>query len=92
MDIMIKITGYKLVEYSDFQKKLHFAYIDSKKSLVDLSVCVSVRSQATVNNCFNITAQIVSDNVLTKLMECLGMDGFVLWVGGNRKYYIKSTK
>lgn len=87
---MVKITGYKLVNYSDFQKKLHLAYIDSGKSLVELSVCAGVRSQATIQNCFNTDTQVVSDTVLTKLMECLGMDGFVLWVGGSRKYYIKS--
>jgi hypothetical protein len=90
MKIMVKITGYKLVNYSDFQKKLHISYVDSKKSLVDLSSCVGVRSQATVNNCFNTTAQMVSDNVLTKLMDCLGMDGFILWHKGLRTYYIKS--
>lgn len=87
---MIEITGYKIVNYSDFQRKIHKLYIESSRSLVELSVCAGVRSQATIQNCFNTDTQVVSDTVLTKLMECLGMDGFVLWVGGSRKYYIKS--
>jgi hypothetical protein len=86
----MNLSEYKNTTYREFQKVLHKYSADCNKTEVRIASDIGVKSVLSVRNCFDGRGQIVSDSVLTKLMECLGMDGFVLWVNGCRKYYVKN--
>lgn len=87
---MIDITGYKQVNYTDFQKALHLKYTDSEKTPVEVAAGIKVKSPATIKNAFKTDMQIVSDEVLTAVMKSVGLSGFVIWVFGKKYYYIKN--
>jgi hypothetical protein len=84
--------GYENKTYKQFQKVLWQLSVDSGKGEAKLSLEMGGVSIQSVRNCFDNSTQRVSDAILTKLMDCLGMEGFVLWVGGVRKYYIRNSK
>lgn len=90
--MIMKITGYKTVSYSELQGALHKVYADYKqtKTEVELAMSINVKSLQTVRNAFQTNIQIVSDAVLTNVMTGLGFNGFVVWKDGERLYYIKS--
>jgi len=79
---MIQVNDYRQVSFSAFQKEMdtHFDKCE---------LAVGVKSTATVRNAFRKDAQVVSDEVLTKIMETIKLDGFVLWNNGKRYYYVR---
>lgn len=85
---MITITGYKEVDYSSFQTALHKAFIDSGKKEILIAAEIDVKTPATVNNAFDTENQIVSDKVLTGVMQSIRLNGFVVWQNKERKYFI----
>ncbi len=87
---MIEITGYKKVSYSDFKSELNTAYNGCKKPKIQIAANINVKSPATVANTLESERQIVSDEVLTKVMKSVGLSGFVIWVFGKKYYYIKN--
>jgi hypothetical protein len=86
---MIQVNNYKQVSFSAFQKEMtnHFDKCELKD--IEIALAVGVKSTATVRNAFRIDAQVVSDEVLTKIMETIKLDGFVLWNKGKRFYYVR---
>ena len=84
---MIQINNYKQVTYSAFQKALDIHFDKCELKEIEIALKVGVKTTATVKNAFRKDIQIVSDEVLTKIMETIKLDGFVLWVNGKRYYY-----
>lgn len=90
----MKITGYKTVSYNELQGQLQSVYADYRenKSEIELAVAINVKSPQTVRNAFQEEMQMVSDDILTKVMGCIGFTGFVMWKDGQRLYYVKNGK
>lgn len=86
---MVEIKGYKTIDYITFQTTLQRTKVDKEISNPQLAVCAGLKDTATVKKCFTTKKQVVKDTVITKIMECLAINGFILWVNGNRYYYIK---
>lgn len=86
---MIEIKGYLNVSYTDFQKEMdsHFYRCNLKELQIALSV--GLKSIATVKNAFRKDNQIVSDEVMTNIMQLIDLNGFIFWQKGKRFYYIK---
>lgn len=87
---MVLITGYKKVNYSEFQTALHRSFADCGKAWVDIASEVHVKTPITVKNAFKTDKQIVSDEVLTSIMNSVGLEGGIWWNKTERNYYIKS--
>lgn len=84
--------GYKQVSYNELQSELRSTYEISGKSYVDLAYELEVKSISTAQNSFAFDTQVVSDQILTKVFDCLGFNAFVVWMKGERNYYIKNGK
>lgn len=84
----MKIDGYKKVSYKELQTVLQKRYSEAKIPDVNLAVELGVKSIATVKNTLNMDAQVVSDEVLTKMFKSLTMQAFTLWLNGERNYYL----
>lgn len=86
----MEVLGYRKVTYTQLQKELQKSRAD-KPDLheINLAANINVKSVGTIRNCFVEDAQVVSDEVLTKLFKELELDGIVLWSNGERNYLIK---
>jgi len=89
---MIQINNYKEVKYSIFQKAMDLELASSEIQEIEIAVKVGVKATATIKNAFRKDTQVVSDEVMTKIMEVIGLDGFILWANGKRFYYIKNVQ
>lgn len=87
---MIKIKGYKSVEYEAFVGVLYDAFKRSGKKYVVFAYEMGVSSTQTSANTFS-PKQKLSDEKLTKAMDILGVDGFVLTKSTVKYYYLKTT-
>jgi len=84
------VKGYKKVLYDELIERLADKRNKSNKTHSMIAVCMGLKDTQTIGNCFAKEAQKVKDSVLTKLMLCLDFDGFVMWVNGERFYYINN--
>ncbi len=84
------IKGYKPVPYSDFAKGLKDAFDSSGKNYPELAVAAEVNSTQTIKNAFQTEDQIVSDQLMTKILDSLNMNGFILYLKGEKYYFVKS--
>lgn len=87
---MIEIKGYKNLNYKDFQTKLHQSFSECGKSTMQVAADIKVKSPTTAQNAFGTEKQLVSDEVMTNVMEAVGLSGFILWAFGTRQYYVKT--
>lgn len=88
----MNIDGYNKVTYKGLQSQLQKKYAEYRtdKGEMDLALAIKVQSPQTVRNAFNNNMQVVSDAILTNIMDTIGFDGFTAWVGGRRYYYVKN--
>lgn len=84
------VKGYRQVSYSQLQPELVEFYKASKKSYVELAYELDVRSVSTAQNAIVSDDQMVSDEILTKVFNLIGLNAFVVWLNGERKYYLKN--
>lgn len=89
---MMKITGYKEIVYEDLVGVLSKHQSEIGKSDIQVAAEIDVKTPATVKNAFNKDKQIVSDKVLTDIMACVELDGFVLCREGEKYYYVSNKK
>lgn len=82
--------GYKRIELSELQEELHRAYKESGKSYVGLAYELKLKSVTSIQNLLTTDPQVVSDEMLTKFINLLGLNAFVTWKNGERNYYIKN--
>lgn len=89
LHLMIEINSYLNVSYNAFQKEMDSYFEKSQLKELEIALSVGLKSIATVKNSFRKDSQIVSDEVMSKIMKLIGIDGFILWMCGIRYYYIK---
>lgn len=65
-------------------------FSNSGKTEIELALKLGLKSTATIKNAFRKDAQIVSDEVMSGIMELIDLRGFVLWFNKERYYYIKT--
>jgi len=81
---------YKQISLPELQTELKNGYRNSGKTYFELAVDMGIRSTTTIQNLLTSEKQIVSDEMLTKFINLLGLNAFVKWQDGERKYYIKN--
>jgi len=86
----LTVKGYRQAGYGEIQLRLFDKFKESKKSYVELAYELDVRSVSTAQNILTSDTQIVSDELLSKVINLLGINAFVIWVNGERNYYIKN--
>jgi hypothetical protein len=86
---MIQVNDYRQVNFISFQKEMDAHFDKCELKDIEIALAVGVKSTATVRNAFRKDAQVVSDEVLTNIMQTIKLDGFVLWNKGKRFYYIR---
>lgn len=84
------IKGYTPVSYKALQKDLNKKFSESNKSLIELAADVKVNTTTTMYAALNQDKQSVSDKVLTNVFQSLSFDAFIMWVNGEKYYFIKS--
>lgn len=84
------IKGYKPIEYGALKDKLNEAYNSSGKSYPELAVAADVTSTQTIKFVFESSEQKVSDKVLTSVSNALNISAFVMWLNGEKHYFVKS--
>lgn len=84
------IKGYKQLNYSDLKSELSKQMEASGKTLPEMAVDVDVSSTSTIRLVFDSLDQKVSDKVLTSVCQSLNFNAFVIWMNGERFYFIKS--
>lgn len=84
------IDGYKEVTYFELINQLKEYRRYNKKSNAQLAVELGFRASQTVVNALNYNDQVVKDVTLTKIMECVGLDGIIVYKNGEKHYYINN--
>ena len=87
---MIHIQGYTQLDYKKFQNEMEARFANSQTKELELALKLGLKSTATIKNAFRKDSQVVSDEVLTGIMNLIDVVGFILWVNGKRFYYIKN--
>lgn len=88
---MITIKGYSEISYTAFNAGLKKIYKASAKNIVTIAYELEVKSQTTINNAFNIKEQIVSDQLLSKIVNHLSYPVILVYTEGEKKYYIMDS-
>lgn len=83
------MNDYTEVKYPAFQKAMDEKFTALNVKEIEIAMKVGLKSVATVKNAFRKDVQVVSDEVMSRVMDIIGLDGFVVWRSGKRFYYIK---
>lgn len=84
------VKGYRQVPYNELQSELNETFHATNKTYVELAYELEVRSVSTAQNAIVSDNQMVSDEILTKVFNIIGLNAFVVWMNGERKYYLKN--
>lgn len=84
------IKGYKPIQYTELKNRLNEAYLSSGKTYPDLAVAAEVTSTQTIKFVFESSEQKVSDKVLTSVSNALNVFAFIMWINGEKHYYVKT--
>lgn len=84
------IKGYEPITYKGLKKELNTVLKTSDKTHPDLAVAAGVNSTQTIKFVFESDEQKVSDKVLTSVMNALEISAFIMWMNGDKHYFIKS--
>ena len=85
---MIKISGYKQVEYKEFINSLRCHFEAQDKTVIELANEIESSPQTVRNALFGYQQQL-SDKKLTDVLKSVKMDGIILWVNGKKYFYGK---
>lgn len=85
------LSNYKLVDYKEIQKELAKKRDACNIHELNIAANINVKAVSTVRSAFNEEEQLASDEVLTKVFKELGLNAFVGWVNGERRYFISTT-
>ena len=84
---MITVEGYKQVDYTLLNNKIREAWKVSGKQQKDIAKEIGMNT-TTFHNTFTKRA---SDEVVTEVLNAVGLDGFIVLVKGERYYYLKQN-
>lgn len=87
---MIQINGFDNVSYQKLQIEMEARFKSSGKTELELALKLGLKSTATIKNAFKRDNQVVSDEVLSGVLENIGLHGFIVWMNGERYYYTKT--
>lgn len=87
----MEIKGFKPVSYEELQTALEKRNDDKKIPDVNMAVNIGVKNVGTIRNAFSTKEQLVSDKVLTNIFKELEIQAAIVWINGERNYYL-STK
>lgn len=85
-------NNYKEVSYKELQKTVWQAwtgYKDNGGDEVKLATSLKLKTTHSARNAFNDKKQKVSDELLSGVIDCLGMDALIVYHKRKRLYYIK---
>jgi len=85
------IKGYREVSYFELISLLKEYRVHNKKSNSQIAVDLGFRASQTIVNALNYTEQKAKDLTLTKVMKYLEFDGFILFKGAKKYYYINNN-
>lgn len=89
----MNFPDYQEVTYKQLQSQISESWADyliKNGNEVKLANSLKVKTTQSVRNAFAPIKQVVSDDLLSGVMECLGMDAFVVWSKRKRRYYVKN--
>lgn len=86
---MIDFSRHTELNYSQFQKLMDLQFEKCGLTEIEIALKVGLKSTATIRNAFRKDTQIVSDEVMTKVMHEIGLNGFIVWDNGKRCYFAK---
>jgi len=86
------IKGYKSQPYPDVQKELLRKFDLSGKGLPELAMGAEVESTQTIKFALESVEQKVSDRVLTSVANSLEFNMFIVWINGEKHYFVKEVK
>lgn len=86
---MITIKNYKQVKYSEIIDLLKEAKNMSGKNDFEIALELKIKSQTTIRNLTCEYAQKVSDEKLSSFMSLLGLSAAIVYVNGERMYFVK---
>jgi hypothetical protein len=87
---MIQIQGFTNTTYQKFVMEMEARFTSSQTTEIELAQKLGLKSTQTIRNVFRKDTQIVSDEVMSGIMEFLDLYGFIVWMNGDRYYYIKN--
>lgn len=90
METETLVKGYRQIGLQELQNELKEGYKNSGKTYIELAYEMEIKSITTIQNLLTSENQIFSDEMLTKFIKHLGLNAFVKWQDGERKYYIKN--
>ena len=83
---MVLIKGYKEVDFEEFMDTMNF--YRSERSFAEMAVHIRKTSD-TAKNAFRTDKQVVTDSILTKVAEFIGIECFIVNYNGDKYFYIK---
>ena len=86
---MKEIPGYKCLNYQKFQIEMEDRRRGAQIADIELAMKLGLKTTATIRNAFRKDTQVVSDEVMSGLMDLIDLTGFILWINGKRYYYLK---
>jgi len=86
----MKLEGFKKVDYNTLQSEIKKVYDSDQVPEIQIAAQINVKSVQTVKNAFQPDKQVVSDEILTNILNALGLNSFIIWQNGERTYYIKN--
>lgn len=89
----MNFPNYQEVTYKQLQTLISKSWADyliKNGNEVKLASSLKVKTTQSVRNAFAPIKQVVSDDLLTGVIDCLGMDAFVVWNKRKRKYFVKA--
>lgn len=86
----MKLEGFKKIDYQGLQAEIKKVYDPKEVPEIQIAAQINVKSVQTVKNAFNSAGQVVSDEILTNILNALGLNSFIIWQNGQRTYYIKN--
>lgn len=86
----MEIKGYKKVTYDDLQVIMQKKNAEMEMHEINMAAGIDVKSVGTIRNAFTPVNQSVSDEVLTKLTTLLEIPTMIVWINGERNYYLSA--
>lgn len=84
------IKGYKPTQYPDLQVLLKETFDKSGKTMIELAADAKVSSTNSIYSAINSDSQVVSDKLLTCICQSLNFSAFIMWINGEKHYFVKS--
>lgn len=88
--IFIK-KGYSVLNYEKFVIIVRRAYENSPKSYSDLQGAIEAKTPASVQNAFNKEHQKLGDQRLSKILDALEIDAYIIYHKGERVYLVNNN-